>query len=140
MAKTPRHSVEVHRFQHAAAHRFEEAQFLLERGGYTTAAVYLAGYAVECSLKALLLSTMPLRKQREALGSFRGAKAHDFGWLKHLLGQQGVVLPRTIATQLATLAWWDTDLRYDAKMVEQEEAEEFLAGARLIVGWANGRL
>ena len=46
---------EVRRFHRAAARRFEEAQFLLTRGNYTTAAVYLAGYAVECMLKALIL-------------------------------------------------------------------------------------
>ena len=41
-------AVEPRRFYRAAEHRFEEAQFLLDGGGYTTAAVYLAGYAVEC--------------------------------------------------------------------------------------------
>lgn len=32
-------------YRRAAGKRFEEAEFLLERGGYATGAIYLAGHA-----------------------------------------------------------------------------------------------
>jgi len=41
-----------------AKQRFDDALLLLEMGR-TTAAVYLAGYSVECMLKALILSAVP---------------------------------------------------------------------------------
>jgi hypothetical protein len=44
------------RFDRAAIQRFDDAQFLLS-GSRTNAAVYLAGYSVECMMKALILST-----------------------------------------------------------------------------------
>lgn len=47
-------SKEPRLFYRAAIRRFEEAQFLLEKGSYTTASVYLAGYAIECMFKALM--------------------------------------------------------------------------------------
>jgi HEPN domain-containing protein len=49
---------EPQRFFRAAQQWLAEAQFLLQND-YTTAAVYLAGYAVECMLKALILASEP---------------------------------------------------------------------------------
>jgi hypothetical protein len=59
-------SNEARRFFRAAGARYSEAFFLLENSGFTTAAVYLAGYAVECMLKALVLSHEPRRKHAYA--------------------------------------------------------------------------
>jgi len=50
-------SPEARLFYQAAKQRFEDALFLL--AGRRTAAVYLAGYAVECMLKTLILSRAP---------------------------------------------------------------------------------
>ena len=43
-----------------------------------TGAVYLAGYSVECILKALIFSVVPLVQIEAVLGSFRGVRAHDY--------------------------------------------------------------
>ena len=64
-----------------------EAQFLLDHD-YTTAAVYLAGYGVECALKALLLSIVPVREQAAIIQTFRGTRAHDFLWLRRQLNRR----------------------------------------------------
>jgi HEPN domain-containing protein len=45
-------------FQRAAAQRLTTAEFLLENG-FTLDATYLAGYAIECSLKSLILHATP---------------------------------------------------------------------------------
>jgi hypothetical protein len=44
---------EAQPFYQSALQRFEDAQYLLD-GERTTAAIYLAGYSVECMLKALI--------------------------------------------------------------------------------------
>lgn len=73
-------------FYRAAYQRFAEVQFLLERSNFTTASVYLAGYGVECILKALLLY-VPSSKHAATFKTFRTAAAHDFEWLKERLAQ-----------------------------------------------------
>lgn len=60
-------------FYRAAIHRFGEAQFLLE-GGRRTGAVYLAGYGVECMLKALILSVLSPGKRGDMVATFRGQR------------------------------------------------------------------
>ena len=50
----PPRSPDARRFYRAGLLRFDEAKFLLDNSEYTTAAVYLGGYAVECLFKALI--------------------------------------------------------------------------------------
>ncbi len=68
---------EARRFYRVAKERFDDALFLLA-GGRTTGAVYFAGYAVECMLKALILSRLTGKARRTTAESFRGTKGHDF--------------------------------------------------------------
>ena len=70
-------SEQARRFYRTAKQRFDDALLLLEMGR-TTAAVYLAGYSVECMLKALILSAIPQAQEEEVLRMFRGARAHDY--------------------------------------------------------------
>ncbi len=131
-AKEPR------RFYRAAACRYEEAQFLL-KAGYTTAAVYLAGYAVECMLKALILSTEPAAKHAVTLASFRGSYAHAFDWLRQCLGDRRVHLPASVMRELAGVNWWTTNLRYDPGVLKRPDAELFLRAANDVMVWVKGR-
>jgi hypothetical protein len=131
---------ETLRFLRAALHRYEEAEFLLNKSAYTTAAVYLSGYAVECILKALILFNEPLSKNPSTMNSFRGARAHDFDWLKRQLYRRNCILPAAIAPQLAKITWWETELRYDPGAIKRKEAEDFLNATKHILSWAKGRL
>jgi HEPN domain-containing protein len=63
-------------FYRAAKQRFDDALLLLEMGR-TTAAIYVAGYSVECLRKALMLAVVPRGQAEEVLSMFRGAPAHD---------------------------------------------------------------
>src|SRR5438876_700259 len=90
--KPPPGRREIRRFLRAAEARLEEAQFLLANQ-YTTAAVYLAGYAVECAFKALILSSEPASRHVATVLSFRGAKAHDFEWLRKQLARRHFSIP-----------------------------------------------
>jgi len=88
-----------------------DAELLLEVER-TTGAVYLAGYAVECALKALLLDATPKRKRKETLDSFRAAKAHNFKWLKkRYLSAGGPPLPEAAADRLLVVDFWNTTMR-----------------------------
>jgi HEPN domain-containing protein len=81
-------SAQARRFYRAAKQRFDDALLLFEMER-TTAAIYLAGYSVECMLKALILSVAPQAQEAELLGMFRGARAHDYEWLLHLYVEKG---------------------------------------------------
>src|SRR5271156_1951905 len=72
---------DARRFWRSAQQRFLDSQFLLQ-AGRTTGAVYLAGYGVECMLKALLIESTAKGRRADLVKSFRGAKAHDYEWLQ----------------------------------------------------------
>jgi len=63
------HSRDARLFCRSATQRFAEAQ-ILRKADQTTGAVYLAGYGVECMLKALILDTLPNTRQAAMLQSF----------------------------------------------------------------------
>jgi HEPN domain-containing protein len=134
-------SREAQVFYPAAIQRFDDALFLLEEGGRTTAAVYLAGYSVECMLKALILSMHSGRRHTTILQSFKGSKAHDFHWLRDTYFKKGEPsLPREIARCFIIVGSWSTALRYQSGMTRRKEAEEFLAAAQDIIRWAQERM
>ena len=53
------------------------------------APAHLAGYSVECMLKALILSAVLQAQEAELLRMFHGARAHDYEWLLHLYVEKG---------------------------------------------------
>jgi hypothetical protein len=146
MAKSPhnrRRQQLVAQFRRAAWQRLEEATFLLERGSYFTASVYLGGYAVECILKALILANDPPSVDPEVTvkeSVAAGAKSHKTDYLKAQLQRRQVSIPSRVNTCLLQVNWWETDLRYSVKRLSRQSAMAFLDTTREIVQWANGRL
>src|SRR5947209_15101349 len=113
-------------FYQAAKQRFEDAKFLLE-GRRTTAAVYLSGYSVECMLKALILSRVPGKMRQEVLKTFRGAKAHDYEWLRaEYLKYGGPPFPPSVAPSFALVNTWTTDMRYKPGTLKERDADAFV--------------
>ena len=134
------HASEARPFYQAAQQRLDDAQYLL-KDARTTGAVYLAGYAVECMLKALVLASTPRIERAPILASFRGNKAHDFSWLKTLYGQQtDASMPKTIVLALTRVATWSTDLRYRSGRIKQADADAFFRNVSDIIKWIDGRL
>ena len=134
------HSTNARLFYRAAKQRFEDAELLLKEDR-TTGAVYLAGYGVECMLKALLLAAIPEKAQKQMRESFRGRKGHDLDGLKALYvekGKQGI--PSAIGKCLARVNSWATDLRYSPASLKAREAKQFLRDAAEILRWAEERL
>jgi HEPN domain-containing protein len=139
--------IEVRRFLRVALQRLDEANFLFAHG-YNTAAVYLAGYAVECALKALLLSVTPPSRRAAVLHTFRGRHGHDLAGLATdvvaaLLGRRKdrrgpADFPARVRQWLARTNSWTTDIRYNPRSVPAEDAREFLAAAEGLTRWVTG--
>src|SRR5580658_4612769 len=97
-------------FYRAAVQRWEDAEFLLE-SERTTASVYLAGYCVECMLKALILSQAPKKEKENVLSKFRVSVAHDYNWLRSMYKDSGGArLPKETVEAFVILDNWGTDL------------------------------
>ena len=131
---------EARPFYRSSLQRFEDARFLLE-AGRTTGAVYLAGYGVECILKALILSALPAGGRQAMLSQFRGARAHSYDWLRtRYFENGGPPFPSDVSRALALVNTWDTDLRYQPGTTKRRDAEAFLRSAQRFIEFADGRL
>lgn len=127
-------------YYRAGKQRFDDAQLLL-REERTTGAVYLAGYTVECLLKALLLASVATSLRLRLLGDFRGSRAHSIEWLGALYRRHvGTTVPRDITRHLARVASWTTDLRYTTGSVKMAEANEFMDSVVAFATWADARM
>lgn len=135
-------SKEARLFYRAAEQRWEDADFLFsEDVRRTTASVYLAGYCVECLLKALILSQAAKGEREEVLALFRGGKAHDYDWLRDVYYQRGGArFPPDVVEAFNTVSVWGTEMRYQPGTVPEDDAEAFLSAVGTIWDWADGRL
>ena len=131
---------EARLFYRCAFQRFEDARMLL-RAERNTGAVYLAGYGIECILKSLALMAVPPPGRSGLLQSFRGARAHDYEWLRaQYFRNGGPRSPREINESFTLVNDWSIDLRYLPRTLRNEEAEGFLTAAGNIIRWADERL
>lgn len=127
-------------FYRSAVQRYEDAQILLD-ANRTTGAIYLAGYGIECILKALVLSALPPASRAAMFDSFRGAKAHSDVWLKaQYMECDGARFPREINEAFTLVQQWTTDLRYLPRTLKKGDATAFLAAAAEIILWADDRI
>lgn len=135
-------SKEARLFYRAAEQRWEDAEFLFsEDVRRTTASVYLAGYCVECMLKALILSQVPKGEREEMLELFRGRKAHDYEWLRDVYySKGGARFPPDVVQAFSTVSVWGTEMRYQPGTIPEDDAEEFLKAVQIIWDWADERL
>lgn len=126
-----------------AARRFGDAKCLLTAGPQrANGAVYLAGLAIECHLKAEVLRERPHlgnRHGREELDALEQS-LWDLVWRLHDLAGLIEQLPDTLEVLRASLiggeglvrslkqiaARWSIDIRYSSRDVEFDEAREFV--------------
>jgi hypothetical protein len=133
-------SSEARLFYRCAILRYEDAQLLL-REEHTTGAVYLAGYGIECILKALILSVVSPGQLTSVLSTFRGQRAHSYEWLREeYYNNKGARFPQEV-NQHFTFAtrYWSPVLRYQPGSLKLGDAEDFIAAVAAIIEWAKGR-
>jgi HEPN domain-containing protein len=123
-------------FQKVAAQRFFVAQFLYEHR-FNVDAMYLSGYVVECSLKALILELSPEAERANALLRITsGAKMHNFEVLAGELSRFNCALPTEIAKRFRR--WkWSVNLRYETGHGNSSETLGFLRTAQAVYDWVE---
>lgn len=136
---------EVKRFSRAAAAHLEAAQTLLgecpEKASSTRGhdVVYLCGYIVECSLKALLLTQHPRRKHEELVAWFREKVKHNLERLKEELTKKGVNFPKEQNENFKRVySRWTSDMRYDVRAWSREAVERVFQAAEQMLDWVRG--
>ncbi len=130
---------EARLYYRAARQRYEDAELLL-RAGRTTGAVYLAGYTVECMLKALILVSVAERERENSLRTIRKI-GHNIQKLGALYRQHGrAQIPHEVTRHLTRVAAWSTDLRYSDGTLRARDVEEFIESVVAISQWADTRM
>jgi hypothetical protein len=133
-------AAEAQPYYRAALQRLDDAELLLT-GERTTGAVYLAGYTVECMLKALLLDGVARKLRQQLSAAFRGSRAHDIAWLSGLYRQHvTTAIPRAVVQHLSRVASWSSDLRYATAFTRRSEADLFMESVDAVAVWADGRM
>ncbi len=101
--------------------------------GRTVAAVYLAGYAVECYLKAYL--------QRGGRGfPTTGPAGHDLHELWRAAGFRLADLGDSKGNRSYFIERWNTGLRYDEVLDTELDPDVLVEGATQLAGWIQGQL
>jgi HEPN domain-containing protein len=129
-----RQSKDVRRFRVAALQRFEDAQILLDNDR-ATGAVYLAGYAVECLLKAVLLERTPASRRQAIWDTFRGRAGHNLDSLHYEASRVGASFPPRLWRHFLRVSSWTTDIRYHAGSKKMADARDFLESAAELMQW-----
>ena len=144
-------------FHKAAQRRLKDARELLqtptldpqESGADTRhlrAAVYLAGYAVECALKEYIIAherattlTEATRLRRDAgedIPDLLGANGHNLDLLLRLTGLTGRLDPDVRRKQdWGICLRWRSTWRYDPTPPPSEFATAFVAATQRVHGW-----
>jgi HEPN domain-containing protein len=126
-------------FQKAAAQRLDTAGFLL-KWNRTLDAMYIAGYTLECSLKALILEKTPVADRPQCLLKITsGAKMHRLEVLLGILSDMGFPLPLKLAKRFRR-ATWSPALRYETGREDTGETRAFLKTAEQTYNWVEGQL
>ena len=111
-----------------AKERATDAQAINKHRPTSVGAVYLAGYAIECSLKALLQKrgTEFPKHGREGhnLRNLWAASKFRLSDLRDVKGSKAFFIDK-----------WDTALRYDADFESSIEIKELLQGAKELTGY-----
>lgn len=126
-------------FQRAARQRLSTAEFLLDHR-YNLDAMYLAGYAVECTLKALILKvTLPAERPDVLKKISSGKKMHDPEVLGEILKRCGRPIPLELVKRFRR-SGWSTALRYESGRTDTAETRAFLKTAKAVYDWVEGQL
>lgn len=139
-----RHRLRPSQIRHVAGRRFDDAQRLLAAGRrHANGAIYLAGIAVECYLKAELLSAYPSLASTPP-SKLKGTDLHRWELLFRWHDLLGLVeaLPRTLevlqnnlgsvgAAAVRSLkmiaAQWSIMIRYDSRDMDLADAQHMLS-------------
>lgn len=152
----------ISQYRKAAARRIKDAEELLqpptvdarEQGAETRhlrAAVYLAGYAVECILKVYLISQVASanslsdavearRAMGEQLPNLLGAEGHRLDVLLSLTDLEAQFSDEERRQDWSLCVKWKSTWRYDPNPPPATFAFEFVAAVRRIYRWVERQI
>lgn len=126
-------------FLRAAIQRLTTAEFLLANK-YNLDAMYLAGYAVECSLKALIVAATAESDRPAILKKLTGGKKmHSPEVLGGLLRDLNHPIPAKLAQRFRKSSW-SVDLRYESGRTDTGETRAFLKTVKAVYHWAEAEI
>lgn len=117
-----------------ATERLEDARALFAAGRFAGAA-YLAGYAVELSLKSRICLTLGWPGFPETTNEFKGfqsLKTHDLEVLLRFSGFETTIKTSHLAEWSVVLGW-DPTKRYSAATLPEQDARDMLEAAGTLV-------
>lgn len=130
---TPREFLKV------AYTRLRAAEHLLG-GRFHLDAQYLAGYSIECGLKALILQRTPLQRRQDMLKRLTaGARMHQFEVLLGKLRVHKISLPPELVKKLRRFPW-SPALRYEWHNRPSGETKAALKTSRAVLQWVEGQV
>jgi hypothetical protein len=131
----------VLQFHRAAGQRISAAR-VLSAAAETLDAMYLGGYGLECSLKALILASTPPNRRRELMEeTFRGQLAHNLDHLTYLIVRNGISIPAKIRTGLRRcFTIWYVELRYETGRRPATECRTLLDTAEQVWVWTGRKI
>lgn len=128
----------------ASRHRLDDARALLNADRWR-GAMYMAGYAVECMLKAKLMRMFDCRQLRELeeelqrrglLSAAASVYSHQLGMLLRLTQRMDQLRSdRAFWPQFNMVNRWVPAWRYSADLSNREDAQDFLDAVTRIVHW-----
>ncbi len=149
-------------FLKAAPQRLEDAFELLQPPSFNPkasnashkhllAAKYLAGYVVECILKAYIISRIPgamtlhtacerMQEHGMDVSNLSSSKGHNILFLLSLTDLEGNQLPETIKHSLGICSRWKSTWRYSSEQVKHVDAVSFVTSAEKIYQFVRNRI
>ncbi len=124
----------------ASRRRFEDAQVLHNQKRWA-GAIYLGGYAVECSLKSLICWEQRKDNFKDTRIFKKGLQGSELHSLTKLLDsiptlQRAIQLDRTNgyreAWNTVSSLWRNDELRYSDKMGDEQESERFIKAVKIL--------
>ena len=145
------------RTQRLAAERRYEDALALQRAGRWNGAIYLGGYAIECSLKSLIcyteskivLTETKLFKPKEGQETdpHNRVNLHNLDDLLTYASTEVNLMIRADksrkfneARKTVVNLWKMSELRYEAKVTHKNECERFMADVELLYSFIMRRL
>jgi HEPN domain-containing protein len=125
------------KFFRVAKQRLNEASLIFDRLSLSSVSIYLAGYSIECILKALILERTPRSRRDEIQLSLKEDFGHSLSRLRRGLIEQRVAIPRKVMDELVYAYTWSPRLRYEPGPGDAATAQRFLTAAKSIVDWAD---
>lgn len=127
-------------FLKVALQRLSAAEAIMEMLRLTLEAQYIGGYAVECSLKALILERTAEPDRTDALRQLtHGAAYHRPEVLLDRLRERDVFLTVELAKRMRRFDW-TTSLRYETGRKDTGETNGLLRTARVVYQWVEGQI